>query len=140
MQHLVVIFGDGFDQRGVEGFGFLLQFGGNFAGDVLGADGVVLPDDRLHLDEIDNASELVFLSDGNLDRDGLGIEALAEGIDGMLEIGTHLVDLVDKTNSRDAVLVGLTPDFFRLRLHAVDGVKHSHSAVEHAQTTAPLRR
>ena len=78
-------------------------------------------------------SELVFLSDGNLNRDRLGIEALAEGIDGVLEIGAHLVNLVDKTNSRDAVLIGLTPDFFRLRLHAVDGVKHRHCAIENAQ-------
>ncbi len=78
-------------------------------------------------------SELVFLSDGNLNRDGLGIEAFAEGIDGMLEIGAHLVDLVDKTNSRDAVLIGLTPDFFRLRLHSVDGVEHGHRAIENAQ-------
>ena len=133
VQHLVVVFGDGLDQRGVERFRFFLQFGGNLAGDVLGANGVVLPDDRLHLDEVDYAFELVFLSDGNLDRDGLGVEAFAEGIDGVLEIGAHLVNLVDKTNSRDAVLVGLTPDFFRLRLHSVDRVKYGDSAIENAQ-------
>ncbi len=48
---------------------------------VLGAHGVVFPDDRLHVDQIDDAFELVFLADGNLDRDGLGAEALADGID-----------------------------------------------------------
>ena len=73
------------------------------------------------------------MSDWNLDRDRLGIEALAEGIDGMLEIGAHLINLVDKTNSGDAVFIGLTPDFFRLRLHTMNGVKHSHSAIQHTE-------
>ena len=95
--------------------------------------GVVFPDDRLHLDQIDDAFEFIFLADGNLNRDWLGIEALADGVDGMLEIGAHLVDLVDETNSRNAVFIGLTPDFFRLRLHAVNRVKHRNRAVEHAQ-------
>ena len=104
------------------------------------AHGVVLPDNRLHVDQVDDALELVFLADGKLNRDGLGTEALADGIDGMLEIGTHLVNLVDETNSRDAVLIGLAPDFFRLRLHAVHRVKHRDRAVEHAQRTFDFRR
>ena len=78
-------------------------------------------------------AELVFLADGKLNGDGLGTEALADGIDGMLEIGTHLVNLVDEANSRDAVLISLAPDFFRLRLHPVHRVKHRHRAVQHAQ-------
>src|SRR6185295_7501378 len=133
VQHLIVILGDGFNQLGVECFRFLLQLGRNLPGDVLGAYGVVLPDDRLHLDEIDYTLELIFLSDRNLNRDGLGIEALAEGIDGVLEIGAHFVNLVDKTNSGDAVLIGLTPDFFRLRLHSMHRVKHSHGAIQNTQ-------
>src|SRR5207245_4937373 len=36
-------------------------------------------------------------------------------------------------NSRNTVLVGLPPDFFGLRLHAVDRVKHRDGAIEHAQ-------
>ena len=43
MQNFVVVFGDCFDQLGVEGFGFLLQFGGNLAGNVLGAQWCRLP-------------------------------------------------------------------------------------------------
>ena len=130
VQHLVVVFGNGFDQLGMEGFSLLLQFGGNFFGEYSAPDGVVLPHDRLHVDQVDDALELVFLTDGNLNRDGLGIEALADGIDGMLEIGAHLVDLVDEANSRDTVLVGLPPDFFRLRLHSVNRIKHRDRAIE----------
>ena len=98
------------------------------------------PHDRLHVDQIDDAFELIFLADGNLNRDWLGAEALADGIDGMLEIGAHLVDLVDETNSRHAVLIGLPPDFFRLRLHAMHRVKHRDRAVQHAQRALDFRR
>src|ERR1019366_8612351 len=82
----------------------------------------------------------VFLSDGNLNRDWLRVEALAEGIDGMLEIRTHLVDLINETNSRNAVLVRLPPYFFRLRLYPVHRVKHRHRAVQHAQRALHLGR
>ena len=133
VQNLVVVFGNGFDQLGVERFRFFLQFRRNRPRHIFRADGFVLPDDRLHLDEIDHAAKFVFLSDGNLNRDWLGVEALAEGIDGMLEIGAHLVNLVDEANSRDAVFIGLAPDFFRLRLHAMHRVKYRDRAVEHAQ-------
>ena len=119
---------------------FFFRSAGISSVSILRAHGLVIPDDRLHLDQIDHALELVFLSDGNLNRDRLGIEALADGIDGMLEIGTHLVDLVDETNSRDAVLIGLAPHFFRLRLHAVHGVKHRDRAVEHAQRALDFGR
>src|SRR5258706_1953041 len=111
-----------------------------FFRDVLGAHGLVFPDDGLHFHQIHHADKLRFLADGDLNGDGVGMEALADGIDGVLEIRTHLVDLVDKANARYAVFIGLAPDFFRLRLHAVNGVKYSDSAVEHAQRALDLRR
>src|ERR1700722_1957428 len=138
VQDFVVVFRDALNQLGVEGFRFLLQVGGNFFGDVLRAHGVVDPDDRLHFQQIDDATEFIFLADGNLDGNGLGAEALTDGIDGVLEIRTHLVNLVDETNSRDTVFIGLPPDFFRLRLHAMHSVKHGDGAIEHAQRTLDL--
>ena len=140
VQHVVVVLGDGLDQLRVEGFRLLFQIFGNLFGHIFRAHGLVFPDDRLHRDQVDHSDELGFLSDGNLNRDGLGVEALADGIDGMLEIGTHLVNLVDKTNSRNAVFIGLPPDFFRLRLHAMHRVKHRNRAVEHAQRPLDFRR
>ena len=82
--------------------------------------------------------KLGFLPDGNLNRYRLGIEPLADGIDGMLEIGAHLVNLVDEANSRNAVFIGLPPDCFRLRLYALHGVKYRDRAVEHAQRSLHL--
>src|SRR6266851_7009488 len=100
----------------MERLSLFLQLRGNIGGLILRAYRLVLPDDGLHGDQIHHASKLVFLSDGNLNRDGLGVEPLTESVDGMLEIRTHLVDLINETNSRNAVLVRLPPNFFRLRL------------------------
>src|SRR5215469_18765306 len=99
VQYLVVVFGDGFDQLGAERLSFLLQFSRDLFSHVLGTQSLIFPDDRFHREQIDNTFELVFLSDGNLNRDRFGIEALADGIDGMLKLGAHFVNLVDETNS-----------------------------------------
>ncbi len=122
----------------MEGFGFLFQVGGNFFDNVLGAQGLIIPDNGPHFDQVHDAFEFIFLSDGDLDRDRLGIEALADGVYGMFKIRAHLVDFIDKANARDAVFIGLAPYFFRLRLHPVHGVKQRDRAVEHAQGALDL--
>ena len=58
----------------------------------------------------------------------------------MLEISTHLVDLIDEANARYAVLVGLTPHLFRLWLYAVHRVEYRNRAVEHAKRAFHLSR
>ena len=133
MQHFVVIFGDGLYQLHAERFSFLYQVGRNRLDRVFSAQGLIVPDNGFHLDHVDHTFELGFLSDGDLNRDWLSVEALADGINGVLEIGPGLVHLINEANARDAVLVSLAPHCFRLRLDAVDGVKASHGTVEDAQ-------
>ena len=60
-------------------------------------------------------------------------EALAHGADTVVEIGAHAVHLVYKSDARDAILIGLAPYRFRLRLHTGHGVKNGHAAIQHAQ-------
>jgi len=96
VQNVVVVFGTVFDQLGVEGLGLFLEVGGNVADYVLRANRVVGPDDGLHGHQIDDSVKLIFLSDGNLNGDGLGIEALAESIDGVLESAPILSILLMK--------------------------------------------
>src|SRR5579864_7282354 len=139
VQDFVVILSNRLDQLGVKRFSFLLKLGRNRARRIFGSDRVILPDNRLHFDEVNYAFEFVFLADGDLDGNGLGIETFPNCIDGMFKIRAHLIDLINEANSRHAVLIGLAPDFFRLRLHAVDGVKHSNRTVEYPQRTFDLR-
>ena len=135
---LIVVFDDGFDQDLMVGGGFLLQLFRNLLDLILGAQALVIPDDRLHGHQIDDALELVFLADGQLNGNRAGIEALADGVDGMLEVGAHLVHLVDEANARNAVLVGLAPNGLGLRLDAMHGIEHGAGAVEHAQRALHL--
>ncbi len=130
---LIVVFDNGLDQDLMVGSGFLLQLFRNFFNFVLGAQALVVPDDRLHGHQVDDAFEFIFLADGQLNRYRAGVEALADGIDGVLEVGTHLVHLVDEANAGNTVLIGLTPDGFRLRLDAMHGIEHGTGAIEYAQ-------
>src|SRR6266567_2470071 len=138
VQHGVVVFGDRLNQLCVECLRLLSEFGGNLFHFVLGAKGLIAPVNGLHVDQVDNALKSSFLSNGNLNSDGTGVEALADGIDGVLKVGAHLVHLVNKANSRDAVFIGLAPYGFRLRLHAMHGVKYGAGAVKHTQRALHL--
>src|SRR5581483_9774779 len=96
--------------------------------------------DRLHLDEVDDADELVFGADGQLNRHGIRFELGDDLVERALEVGADSVHLVDETDARHAVLVGLTPDGLRLRLDAGDRIEHGDGAVEHAQRALDFGR
>ena len=101
--------------------------------------GFDVPVDRLHLDQIDDAFEVFLGADRHLHRHRVRAEARLQLADDLVEVGAGAVHLVDERKARHAVLVGLTPDGFRLRLHAADRAQHEHGAVEHAQANARLR-
>ena len=117
---------------------FFRRFVGDLFNVVLRAHGLVVPENGLHLDQIDDALEAGFLADRDLDRDRTRIQALANRIDCMLEVSARLVHLVDEANAGNAVLVRLTPHCFRLRLDTVNGVKAGDGAVEYAERTLHL--
>jgi len=135
VQHVVVVFGDRLDQLHAEGFRLLYQISRNLFDRVLRAHRLVVPHNGTHLDEIDNALEIRFRANRDLDRNRTSAEALADGLDHVLEISTSLVHLIDKANARNLVLVTLPPDGFGLRLHARYGVEQRNRAIEHAQRT-----
>src|SRR5215471_8523730 len=91
------------------------------------------PHDNVLLEEVDDADEIIFATEGELQRNGMSTEALANRADDVIEIRAHAVHLVDETNARDAILVGLAPYGFGLRLYACDRVKYANRTVEHAQ-------
>src|SRR5258705_66717 len=91
------------------------------------------PDNYFLFEEIGDADEIIFTTEGKLQRYGVGSQALANGADHMVKIRSHAVHLVHKTDTRNPVLVRLAPHGFRLRLHARDGIEHAHRAVQNAQ-------
>src|SRR4029077_5364558 len=105
----------------------------NFKNLVLRTQGLFQPDHYVLFQKIDDADEVVFAAERELQGDGMSTEALTNGADDVIEVRAHAVHLVDETDARDAIFVGLTPNGFRLRLHAGDGVEHADRAVQHAQ-------
>src|SRR5207237_4878438 len=57
-----------------------------------------------------------------------------------VEAGSRAVEFVDEADARDAVLVGLTPDCFGLRLDPGDSVEDRDRAVEDAKAALDLHR
>ena len=74
LEDLVVGFADLLDQLLAVVLRLVQHVGRNLADDVVGAHRLVLVGDRLHLDEVDHADELVFRADGQLNRDRVGFE------------------------------------------------------------------
>ena len=97
---------------------------------------VVVPDDRPHLDHVDDAAEVLLLADRQLHGHRVRAEPVDHRLDGAEEVGADAIHLVDERDPRDAVAVGLAPDGLGLRLDARHGVEHGDGAVEDAQ--APL--
>ena len=139
LHQLVVVVGAGLDQVGAVLVGVLGHVLGDLADLHVGAE-LVGPDERLVLDQVDDALEVVLLADRKLDRKRMRAEAVLHRLHGAEEVGAGAVHLVDVGDARDAVLVGLAPDGLRLRLDAGDGVEDGDRAVEDAQRALDLDR
>ncbi len=131
LHHLFGGFGGGFEHLFAPLLGLGLEFGGDVAILELGALGGVVPQDSLHLDEVDHAGETFFSADRNLDRDRVGLEARAHLVVHLEEVSALAVHLVDESQARNAVLVGLTPHSFGLRLNTTDSAIDHAGAIEH---------
>src|SRR3989338_2307880 len=98
----------------------------------------IVPVDSLHVDQIDLTLEVVFCTDGQLDRHRGVTQTLLDLTDHAQEVGTGTDHLVDVNKTRNAVFVGLTPYGFRLRLNARSTAEHNDRAVEYTQRTLNL--
>ena len=135
LERRLVHFDGGFDHLLAVFLGTSLKVGRDLD-DVPGsAQRLVAPDQRVHLDEVDDALELGLGADRQLHDDSLRTEARTDHLDRAVEVGADLVHLVAEDHARHAVLVGLAPDGLRLRLDTGIGVEQRDGAVEHAQRT-----
>src|SRR5690606_3322286 len=99
-----------------------------------------VPDDRFHLDQIDDALETFFRTDPHDARHWIGLQARAHLLDDLDEVGAGPVHLVNECQTRHLVFGCLTPHRFRLRLHAPDGTVDHAGTVEHAHRALDFNR
>ena len=93
----------------------------------------VIPNQRLHGDEVNDAEEVSLCSDGQLHNGRYAVKAVLDHVDTAVEICTSAVHLVDEAHARHVVLVGLAPHGFRLGLNTSNGVEDCHGAIKYAQ-------
>ena len=98
----------------------------------------LVPDQRLHLDQVDDADEVALHADRELDDGDGGAQAVLDHVDATGEVGADAVHLVDEADARHFVLVGLAPHRLGLGLDAGDGVEDGDGAVEDAQRALDL--
>ncbi len=138
VHQLFVGFGRSLDHAGTPLFGQILELRRNFFLAVGHALVVIVPVDGLHLDQVDLTDEVLFSADGELDRNRGMTQALLDLLDDAQEVRALAVHLVDVDDARYAVLVGLTPYGFRLRLYAGGATEHHDSAIQYTQGTLHL--
>src|SRR5271170_227808 len=122
LDHFVAITGGGF-----------AQIGRNLFDAKLGAETILVPNQRLVLDQIDDTAKFFFGADRDLNRNRIRFQLLADFFDNAREIGADAIHLVDERDARHPILVGLTPYRLGLRLDPADCAEHRDRAVEHAQ-------
>jgi hypothetical protein len=96
----------------------------------------LVPDERLARKQVDDAVEVLALTDGDLHHHrlhlDLGRQLRVDGCHHAEEIRTHRVHLVDEDDAGYAVAVGLLPDRAGLGLDAALGADHENATVEDA--------
>ena len=118
-------------------FGHFLQVFGDFLiANILAF--VIVVDFRLHTDEVDDALEISFFANRQLNRHGVGAQPFLHHVNHAEEIRAHDVHFVDVSHAGYIVLAGLTPNGFTLGLHAALGAKHRYGSVQNTQAALYL--
>ena len=76
--------------------------------------GVAGPYVCLHFEQVNDTDEVALSTDGELNNQRASAQAVNDGLNGEVEVRTHLVHLVDEADTGDVVLVSLTPNGLRL--------------------------
>ena len=88
--------------------------------------------------QVNHPDKGILFADGQLDGDRIGLQAAFYRIDGTGITGPHPIHLVDETDARHHIGIGLPPHRFRLGLHPGHGVQYHNAAVQHPQAALHL--
>ena len=91
------------------------------------------PDQRLHRDQVDKASEVSLGSDRDLQDERHSRQPVLDHVDAAVELRPGAVELVDEADAGNAVAVRLPPHRLALGLDTCHAVEDSHGTVEDAQ-------
>ena len=89
----------------------------------------------LHVDQVDNAEELVLSTNRNLNSSGGNLKLSVDLFDSLPGVGTHSIHLVDERETGNIVTFHLTVDGDSLRLDARNSAQNHDSTVEDSQSS-----
>ena len=95
-------------------------------------------DISLHLDKVDDALEIVFSTDRQLDRHCIALQSFVKHIQNVIEVSSHNVHLVHIYHSWYLIVISLTPYCFGLWLNAALCTKNCYRTVENSQRSLDL--
>ena len=93
----------------------------------------LLENHRVHVDKVDHALEGVLHAYRQMQRHRVSSEIFVHLAHHLVEVGAGTVHLVDEGDTWHTVFVGLVPHRLALWLHASNGAKHRHHAVDDTQ-------
>ena len=99
---------------------------------------VVVVDLSVHVNEVNDTAEGIFLTDRQLDGHAVGVQTIMQHLDAAEEVSTHGVHLVDVHHTGDFVFISLTPNGLRLRLDTTLCGQNGHGTVQNTQRTLNL--
>ena len=115
-------------------FSLFLQVIRNFFyADVLAQ--IVIVNISLHLNQVNDALELVLGTDRQLDRNSITLQAILHHVDNVVEVSTHDVHFVDINHTRNLILISLTPYSFSLRFYTALCTQYGNRTVQYTQRT-----
>ena len=92
-----------------------------------------MPEDSLHLDEVNHTLESFFSSDRYLNGTGICSENILKLADNFKEVRARTVHLVHITDTGHIVFVSLAPYGFRLGFNTTYGAESSYRTVKHTE-------
>ncbi|EHP84111.1 hypothetical protein GeomeDRAFT_3258 [Geobacter metallireducens RCH3] len=98
----------------------------------------LIPDNRLHLHKVNHALKGIFCTNRQLNWHRVGLEAIANHGNPTKEVRPNTVHLINKSNTRNTILISLPPHGLRLGLNTTNRTKDSNRTVKHAQRTLNL--
>ncbi len=95
--------------------------------------GVIFVGVSLHRNEVNNTANVFFEADWQVNGKSILAQALVDRFEGLVEVATDLVNLVDEADAWYAVFVGLAPDSFGLSFNTHLAIEDYNSTVKHAK-------
>ena len=133
MQQVVIRLDDIFNDNLARGFNVGCDFigDGNEAG--LCPQVVFVPGISFHGQQVDDTPEICFTANWPLDGYWIRLQPILNHANRADKICPHTIHLVNKADTRHAILVSLSPNRFRLGFNASNSIEHYHATIQNAQ-------